>query len=181
MIRHAPEARPVGPLAVAVIETALPALLVSPVGGPPLSPARCPPASVPAVLVAPVTMRTDPERQATVGPPAKPLTQWLFAGPQSPPFRRTGQPPLRRASAILCREDVEFGSSARHKKIDRAALQRRHVRDRVAREIGPAASRARSTRSRRLGERVPGPGRLFVVRDLRGVRAPRPRGRRAVS
>ena len=47
MIRHAPEAFPVGPLAVAVIETSLPAVLVSSVGGPPLLPARFPPASVP--------------------------------------------------------------------------------------------------------------------------------------
>ena len=110
MIRHAPEAFPVGPLAVAVIEPSLPALLVAPVGGPPLLPSRCRPASVPAVLVAPVTMRTDPERQATVRPPAKPLTQWLFGVPQSPPFRRTGQPRRRMASVVLSIEECSVGS-----------------------------------------------------------------------
>ena len=110
MIRHAPEARPVGPLPVAVIETALPALLVAPVGGPPLSPARFPPAPVPAVLVAPVTMRTDPEHPATVEPPANPSPQWLFGVPQSPPFRRTGQPRVRRTSAILSIEECSVGS-----------------------------------------------------------------------
>ena len=99
MIRHAPEAFPVGPLPVAVIETALPALLVAPVGGTPLLPARFPPASVPAVLVAPVTMRTDPEHQATVRPPAKPLTQWLFAVPH----RRLSGGPDNRDSAWQAR------------------------------------------------------------------------------
>ena len=102
MIRHAPQAAafPVGPLAVAVIETSLPALLVAPVGGPPLLPARFPPASVPAVLVPPVTMRTDPEHQATVRPPAKPLTQRLFAGPHPRPSGGTRQPRLPMAISI---------------------------------------------------------------------------------
>ena len=76
MIRHAPVAAvPVFPLAVAVIEPSLPALLVPPVGGPPLLPPRFPPAALAAVLVAPVTMTTDPEHRATAGAPAKPLTQ----------------------------------------------------------------------------------------------------------
>ncbi len=64
-------------------------------GGPPLLPARFPPASVPAVLVAPVTMRTDPEHPATVRPPATPLTQWLFAVPH----RRLSGGPDNRDSA----------------------------------------------------------------------------------
>ena len=74
MIRHAPQAAafPVGPLPVAVIEPSLPALLVPPVGGPPLAPPRFPPAALAAVLVPPVTMTTDPEHQATAGPPAEP-------------------------------------------------------------------------------------------------------------
>ena len=103
MIRHAPEARPVGPLPVAVIETALPALLVAPVGGPPLLAARFPPASVPAVLVAPVTMRTDPERQATVRPPANPAAQWLFAVPH----RRPSGGPDNRDSAGQARSYLD--------------------------------------------------------------------------
>ena len=87
MIRHAPQAAacPVGPLPVAVIETSLRALLVVPVGGAVLLPLRCAPAAVPTVLVPPVTMRTDPEHQATVRPPAKPLTQWLFGVPHCRP------------------------------------------------------------------------------------------------
>ena len=86
MIRHAPSAAfPVGPLPVAVIEPSLPALLVSPVGGPPLLPPRFLSAALTAVSVAPVTMTTDPEHRATVGPPAKPLTRWLFAGPHRRP------------------------------------------------------------------------------------------------
>ena len=63
---------PVGPLPVAVIEPSLPALLVPPVGGPPLLPPRFPPAALAAVLVPPVTMTADPEHQATAGPPAEP-------------------------------------------------------------------------------------------------------------
>ena len=74
MIRHAGAAAafPVGPLPVAVIEPSLPALLVPPVGGPPLAPPRFPPAALAAVLVPPVTMTTDPEHHATAGPPAEP-------------------------------------------------------------------------------------------------------------
>ena len=111
MIRHAGAAAvPVGPLPVAVIEPSLPALLVPPVGGPPLAPPRFPPAALAAVLVPPVTMTTDPEHHATVRPPAKPLTQWLFGVPQSPPFRRTGQPRRRMASVVLSIEECSVGS-----------------------------------------------------------------------
>ena len=108
MIRHAPEAvaLPVGPLPVAVIEPSLPALLVSPVGGPPLLPSRFLSAALAAVLVAPVTMTADPEHHATVGTPAKPLTQWLLAGPHRRPSGGTGQPRLGMASVILSTEDV---------------------------------------------------------------------------
>ena len=107
MIRHAAAAAfPVGPLPVAVIEPAFRALLVSPVGGPPLAPSRFLSASVAAVLVAPVTMTADPEHHATVGPPAKPLTQWLSAGPHRRPSGGTGQPRLGMASVILSTEDV---------------------------------------------------------------------------
>ena len=98
MIRHAPVAAvPVFPLAVAVIEPSLPALLVSPVGGPPLLPPRFPPAALAAVLVPPVTMTTDPEHHATAGPPAEPPPQGLFAGPHPRPSGGRGQPRLGMA------------------------------------------------------------------------------------
>ena len=107
MIRHAAAAAfPVGPLPVAVIEPSLPALLVSPVGGSQLLPSRFLSAALAAVLVAPVTMTADPEHRATVGPPAKPLAQWLFAGPHRRPSGGTGQPRLGMASVILSTEDV---------------------------------------------------------------------------
>ena len=98
MIRHAAAAAfPVGPLPVAVIELSLPALLLPP---------RFPPAALAAVSVAPVTMTADPEHRATVGPPAKPLTQWLFAGPHRRPSGGTGQPRLGMGSSISSTEDV---------------------------------------------------------------------------
>ena len=79
--------------------TGLPALLVPPVGGPPLLPPRFPPAALAAVSVAPVTMTADPKHHTTAGPPAKPLTQCLFAGPHPRPCGGTGQP--RPGMAIL--------------------------------------------------------------------------------
>ena len=107
MIRHAAAAAfPVGPLPVAVIEPSLPALLVPPVGGSQLLPPCFPPASVAAVSVAPVTMTADPEHRATVGPPAKPLAQELFAGPHRRPSGGTGQPRLGMANSIPSTEDV---------------------------------------------------------------------------
>ena len=92
LIRHAPEAAafPVVPLPVAVIEPSLPALLVSPVGGPPLSPPRFPPAALTAVSVAPVTMTADPEHHATQSAPAKTVDAVALRGSPSPPFRRDG-------------------------------------------------------------------------------------------
>ena len=102
MIRHAPEAAafPVGPLPVAVIEPSFPTLLVPPVGVPPLLPPRFLPAALAAVLVPPVTMTTDPEHQATAGPPAEPLTQGIFAAPHPRPSGGTGQPRLPMAISI---------------------------------------------------------------------------------
>ena len=73
MIRHAAAAAfPVVPLPVAVIEPPLLALLVPPVGVPPLLPLCFLPTSLAAVPVAPVTMTTDPEHHATAGPTANP-------------------------------------------------------------------------------------------------------------
>ena len=108
MIRHAPEAAlfPVDPLPVPVIEPALPALLVPPVGGPPLLPPRFPPAALAAVSVAPVTMTADPKHHTTAGPPAKPLTQCLFAGPHRRPSGGTGQPRLGMGGSISSTENV---------------------------------------------------------------------------
>ena len=101
MIRHAePSALPIGPLPVAVIEPSFPALLVPLVGVPPLLPPRFPPASLAAVLVAPVTITADPEHHATAGPPAKPLTQRLFAGLRPSPSGGRGQPRLPMAISI---------------------------------------------------------------------------------
>ena len=93
MIRHAaPAAFPVVPLPVAVIEPPLLALLVPPVGVPPLLPLCFLPASLAAVPVAPVTMATDPEHRATANTPANPAAQELLAGPHPRPCGGTGQP-----------------------------------------------------------------------------------------
>ena len=101
MIRHAdPSALPIGPLPVAVIEPSFPALLVPPVGVPPLLPPRFLPASLAAVLVPPVTMTADPEHHATAGPPAEPLTQGIFAGLRPSPSGGRGQPRLPMAISI---------------------------------------------------------------------------------
>ena len=73
MIRHAAAAAfPVVPLPVAVIEPPLLALLVPPVGVPPLLPLCFLPASLAAVPVAPVAMTADPEHRATANTPANP-------------------------------------------------------------------------------------------------------------
>ena len=113
MIRHAGEAAafPVGPLPVAVIEPSLPALLVPPVGVPPLLPPRFPPASLAAVLMAPVTITADPERRATAGPTAEPPPQGLFAAPHPSPSGGRGQPRLAMAISIPS-ADVPFLLSA---------------------------------------------------------------------
>ena len=99
MIRHAAAAAfPVVPLPVAVIEPPLLALLVPPVGVPPLLPLCFLPASLAAVPVAPVTMATDPEHRATANTPANPAAQELLAGPHPRPCGGTGQ--LRPVRAI---------------------------------------------------------------------------------
>ena len=109
MIRHAgpvAAAFPVGPLPVAVIEPAFRALLVPPVGGPPLLPPGFSPASLAAIPVAPVTMTANPEHHATAGPPANPLTQELFAGPHPRPSGGTGQPRPVLAISVPSADDV---------------------------------------------------------------------------
>ena len=116
MIRHTAAATfPVGPLPVAVIEPSLSALLVSPVGIPQLLPPRFPPAPLPAVSVAPVTMTADPEHHTTAGPPAKPLTQWLFAGPHRRPSGGTGQPRLGMGGVDLIYRECSVVSSGGRK------------------------------------------------------------------
>ena len=123
MIRHAPQAAlcPVDPLPVPVIEPAFRALLVPPVGGPPLLPPRFPPAALAAVSVAPVTMTADPEHHTTAGPPAKPLTQCLFAGPHPRPCGGTGQPRPVLAISIPSTDDAAPFFRAGAKKPDSAA------------------------------------------------------------
>ena len=107
MIRHAAAAAfPVVPLPVAVIEPSLLALLVPPVGVPPLLPLCFLPASLAAVPVAPVTMATDPEHPATTGAPANPPAQELLAGPHPSPCAGTGQPRPVRAISIPSTDDV---------------------------------------------------------------------------
>ena len=91
MIRHAQAAPfPVDPLPVPVIEPSFRAFLVFFVRTTPLSQPRFFPAVCPAVSVAPITMTADPEHRTTAGTPAKPLTQWPFAGPHRRPSGGTG-------------------------------------------------------------------------------------------
>ena len=112
LIRHAdPSAPPIGSLPVAVVEPSFPALLVPPVGVPPLLPPRFPPASLAAVLMAPVTITADPERRATAGPTAEPPPQGLFAAPHPSPSGGRGQPRLAMAISIPS-ADVPFLLSA---------------------------------------------------------------------
>ena len=107
MIRHAAAAAfPVVPLPVAVIEPPLRALLVPPVGVPPLLPLCFLPASLAAVPVAPVTMATDPEHRATANTPANPAAQELLAGPHPRPCGGTGQPRPVMAISIPSTDDV---------------------------------------------------------------------------
>ena len=107
MIRHAAAAAfPVVPLPVAVIEPPLLALLVPPVGVPPLLPLCFLPASLAAVPVAPVTMATDPEHRATANTPANPAAQELLAGPHPRPCGGTGQPRPVRAISIPSTDDA---------------------------------------------------------------------------
>ena len=82
MIRHAPEAAalPVGPLPVAVIEPSLPALLVSPVGPPPLLASHPASALIPAVDLPPVAGAADVKHRPATRPPAKQLPPQHFSG-----------------------------------------------------------------------------------------------------
>ena len=108
MIRHAPEAAafPVGPLPVAVIEPTFRAVLVLPVGVPPLLPPLFSSASIAAVPVAPVTMTTDPEHPATAGPPAIPSAQEPLAGPRPRPCGGRVRPRAVMAIPIPFTDDV---------------------------------------------------------------------------
>ena len=86
MIRHAPEAAafPVGSLAVAVIEPSFPALLVPPVGVPPLLPPRFLSASVAAVDLPPVAGTADVKHRPATRPPAKQLPPPRFSDHRTP-------------------------------------------------------------------------------------------------
>ena len=99
MIRHAAAAAfPVVPLPVAVIEPPLRALLVPPVGVPPLLPLCFLPASLAAVPVAPVTMTTDPEHHATANTHGKSVGVGAPRGSPAPPLRRDGTTAARQGN-----------------------------------------------------------------------------------
>ena len=85
MIRHAAAAAlPVVPLAVAVIEPSLPALLVSLVGPPPLFPPCFLSAPVPAVDLPPVAGIADVEHRPATRPATEQPPQHHFSGHRSP-------------------------------------------------------------------------------------------------
>ena len=83
LIRHVglplAEAAPVRPLAIAMIEPSFRALLVAPVGGPPLSAAGLLAALGTAVAVATIAVRADEENRVAPLTEAKPLPQNRFA------------------------------------------------------------------------------------------------------
>ena len=127
MIRHAAAAAfPVVPLPVAVIEPPLLALLVPPVGVPPLLPLCFLPASLAAVPVAPVTMATDPEHRATANTPANPAAQELLAGPHPRPCGGTGQ--LRPVRAIRSHLQMTLGRFSGWRKKPRSSANGRGFR-----------------------------------------------------
>ena len=82
MIRHAPEAAtfPVGSLAVAVIEPSFPALLVPPVGTPPLLASHPAAALIPAVDLPPIAGTADVKHRPATRPSAKQLPPHHFSG-----------------------------------------------------------------------------------------------------
>ena len=85
MIRHAPAAAfPVVPLPVPVIEPPLRALLVPPVGIPPLLTARFLPAPVPAIDLPPVAGMANVKHRPATQAPAKLLPQDHFLGHCTP-------------------------------------------------------------------------------------------------
>ena len=100
MIRHAAEAVlfPVDPLPVAVIEPPLLALLVPPVGVPPLLAPLFLPASLAAVPVAPVAMATDPEHRATANTHGKSGGAGALRGSPAPPLQRDGTTAARQGN-----------------------------------------------------------------------------------
>ena len=124
MIRHAAAAFPVVPLPVAVIEPPLLALLVPPVGLPPLLPPLFLSASHAAVPVAPVTMTADPEHPATAGAPAIPPAQELLAGPHPSPCSGTGRPRAVMATSIPSTDGFGPFFRAGTKKPDRRLTAR---------------------------------------------------------
>ncbi len=81
MIRHAVLrfAFPVGALAVAVIESALRALLVPPVGGAPLPAPGSVPAGAAAIAMSAIAMRAEEEQRPALAAEANPLTENRFA------------------------------------------------------------------------------------------------------
>ena len=86
MIRHAPEAAtfPVGSLAVAVIEPSFPALLVPPVGTPPLLASHPAAALIPAVDLPPIAGTADVKHRPATRPSAKQLPPHHFSGHRAP-------------------------------------------------------------------------------------------------
>ena len=177
------------------------------------------------------------DRSRTPGhspPPGKTVDAVALRGPPSRPFRRTGQPRLRRASATLSIEDVRLVPSAPTRKSGEPALEAvaargfqagpvaghrgrgrrqtafravhaldaradpQHIRlerqpeagDHRIRQLAPHPARGhghrqpapeRRSRPRRQTQRTLAVAAQAspVVRDLRTVMAPRPRGRRA--
>ena len=82
MIRHAPQAAfPVVPLPVAVIEPALLALLVPPVGNPRLLASHPAAAPLPAVHLPPEAAPADVKHRPATRPSAKQLVPHHFSGP----------------------------------------------------------------------------------------------------
>ena len=86
MIRHAPEAAPfpVGPLPVAMIEPSFPALLVPPVGPPPLLASHPAAALIPAVDLPPIAGTADVEHHPATRSSAKQLPPQHFSGHRAP-------------------------------------------------------------------------------------------------
>ena len=105
MIRHAwVAAEPVFPLAVAVIEPSLPALLVPPVGGPPLLPPRFPPAALAAVLVPPGHNDGRSRTPRHSRPPGRTSAVGALRRSPCPPFRREGTTATRHGKIDpICR------------------------------------------------------------------------------
>ena len=117
MIRHAAAAAfPVVPLPVAVIEPSLLALLVPPVGVPPLLPLCFLPASLAAVPVAPVhndNRSRTPRHSRTHG---KSVGVGARRGSPAPPLRRDGTTAARQGNLDPIYRWRWDGFSGQHKK-----------------------------------------------------------------